>query len=75
MCGSQKKLWKILRDGNTRPPYLLLKNLYADQEATFRTGHGTINWFKIGKTVHQGCILSPSLFNIRRVHHVKCQDG
>ena len=42
----------------------LLRNLYADQEATVRTGHGTTDWFQIGKGVHQGCILSPSLFNI-----------
>ena len=41
----------------------LLRNLYADQEATVRTGHGTIDWFQIGKAVHQGCILSPCLFN------------
>ena len=41
----------------------LLRNLYADQEATVRTGHGTTNWFQIGKGVHQGCILSPCLFN------------
>jgi len=40
----------------------LLRNLYACQEATVRTGHGTMNWFKIGKAVHQGCILSPFLF-------------
>ena len=39
------------------------RNLYASQEATVRTGHGTMDWFKIGKGVHQGCILSPSLFN------------
>ena len=42
----------------------LLRNLYADQEATFRTGHGTIDWFQIGKGVHQGCILSPCLFKL-----------
>ena len=42
----------------------LLRNLYAEQEATVRTGRGTIDWFKIGKAVHQGCILSPSLFNL-----------
>ena len=42
----------------------LLKNLYTDQEATVKTGHGTMNWFHIGKGVHQGCILSPCLFNI-----------
>ena len=42
----------------------LLRNLYAGQEATVRTGHGTTNWFQIGKRVHQGCILSPCLFNL-----------
>ena len=42
----------------------LLRNLYADQEATVRTGHGTTDWFQIGKGVHQGCILSPCLFNL-----------
>ena len=42
----------------------LLRNLYADQEATVRTGHGTTDWFQIGKEVHQGCILSPCLFNL-----------
>ena len=41
-----------------------MRNLYADQEAIFRTGHGTIDWFQIGKGVHQGCILSPCLFNL-----------
>ena len=50
------------RNGNTRPPDLL-RNLYAGQEATVRTGHGTTDWFQIGKGVHQGCILSPCLFN------------
>ena len=42
----------------------LLRNLYAGQEATVRTGHGTMDWFQIGKEVHQGCILSPCLFNL-----------
>ena len=42
----------------------LLRNLYAGQEATLRTGHGTTDWFQIGKGVHQGCILSPCLFNL-----------
>ena len=42
----------------------LLRNLYAIQEATFRTGHGTMDWFQIGKGVHQGCILLPCLFNL-----------
>ena len=51
------------RDGTTRPPDLPLRNLYAGQEATVRTGHGTTDWFQIGKRVHQGCILSPCLFN------------
>ena len=51
------------RDGNTRPPDLL-RNLYEAQEATVRTGHGTTDWFQIGKGVHQGCILSPCLFNL-----------
>ena len=48
------------------PDYLtcLLRNLYADQEATVRTGHGITDWFQIGKGVHQGCILSPCLFNL-----------
>ena len=41
-----------------------MRNLYADQEATVRTGHGTTDWFQIGKGVHQGCILSPCLFNL-----------
>ena len=51
------------RDGNTRPPDLPLENLYAGQEATVRTGHGTTDWFQIRKGVRQGCILSPCLFN------------
>ena len=51
-------------DGNIRPPDLPLKNLYADQEATVRTGHGTTDWFQIGKGICQGCILSPCLFNL-----------
>ena len=52
------------RDGNIRPPDLPLEKLYADQEATVRTGHGTTDWFQIGKGVHQGCILSPCLFTL-----------
>ena len=52
------------RDGNTRPPDLSLRNLYADQNATVRTEHGTMDWFQIGKGVYQGCILSPCLFNL-----------
>ena len=52
------------RDGNTRPPHLPPENLYAGQEASVRTGHGTTDWFQIGKGVHQGCMLSPCLFNL-----------
>ena len=51
------------RDGNTRPPDLTLETLYAGQEATVRTGHGTTDWFQIGKGVRKGCILSLCLFN------------
>ena len=51
------------RDGNTRPPDLPLEK-YAGQEATVRTGHGTTDWFQIGKGVCQNCILSPCLFNL-----------
>ena len=52
------------RDGNTRPPDLPLEKSVAGQEATVRTGHGTTDWFQIGKGVCQGCILSPCLFNL-----------
>ena len=52
------------RDGNTRPPELPLRNLYAGQGTTVRIGHGTTYWLQIGKGVHQGCILSPCLFNL-----------
>ena len=52
------------RDGTTRPPDLPLRNLYAGQEVTVRTAHGTTDWFQIGKGVCQGCILSPCLFNL-----------
>ena len=58
------KLWQILKVLGI-PDHLpcLLRNLYASQEATVTTGHGTIDWFQIGKKVHQGCILLPCLFN------------
>ena len=56
------------RDGNTRLPDLLLRILYAGQEATVRTGHGTTDWFQIGKRVRQGCLLSPCLFNLYAEH-------
>ena len=52
------------RDGNTRPPNLPLRNLYTGKVATVRAGHGTTDWFQIGKGVHQGCILSPCLFSL-----------
>ena len=59
------KLWKILKEMGI-PDHLTcpLRSLYAGQEATVRTGHGTMNWFQIGKGVCQGCILSPCLFNL-----------
>ena len=58
------KLWEILKEmGISDHLTCLLRNLYAGQEATVRTGHGTADWFQIGKGVHQGCILSPCLFN------------
>ena len=58
-------MWKILKEMGI-PDHLtcLLRNLYAGQEATVRTGHGTTDWFQIGKGVRQGCILSPCLFNL-----------
>ena len=63
-CVDHNKLWKILKEMGI-PDHLtcLLRNLYAGQEATVRTRHGTIDWFQIGKGVHQGCILSPCLLN------------
>ena len=64
-CVDYNKLWKILKEIGI-PDHLtwLLRNPYADQEATVRTGHGTTDWFQIGKEVHQGSILSPCLFNL-----------
>ena len=64
-CVDHNKLWKILKEMGI-PDHLicLLRNLYAGQEATVRTGHGTTDWFQIGKGVRQGCILSPCLFNL-----------
>ncbi|ELR54835.1 hypothetical protein M91_02532, partial [Bos mutus] len=64
-CVDHNKLWKILKEMGI-PDHLicLLRNLYAGQEATVRIGHGTTDWFQIGKGVHQGCILSPCLFNL-----------
>ena len=64
-CVDHNKLWKVLKQMGI-PDHLtcLLRNLYAGQEATVRTGHGTTDWFQIGKGVRQGCILSPCLFNL-----------
>ena len=63
-CVDHNKLWKILKEmGIADPLICLLRNLYAGQEATVRTGHGTADWFQIGKGICQGCILSPCLFN------------
>ena len=63
-CVDHNKLWKILKEMGI-PDHLTchLRKLYAGQEATIRTGHGTTDWFQIGNGVRQGCILSPCLFN------------
>ena len=64
-CVDHNKLWKIL-EGMGIPNHLTchLRNMYEDQEATVRIEHGTMDWFQIGKGVHQGCILSSCLFNL-----------
>ena len=64
-CADHIQLWKIPQEMGI-PNHLtcLLRNLYAGQEAIVGTGHGTTDWFKIGKCVHEGCILSPCLFNL-----------
>ena len=68
-CVDHNKLWKILQEMGI-PDHItcLLRNLYADQEATARTGHGTMDWFQIGKGVRQAFILSPCLFNLFAEH-------
>ena len=68
-CVDHNKLWRILKEMGI-PDHLtcLLRNLYAGQEATVRTGHGTTDWFQIGKGVCQSCILSPFLFNLYAEH-------
>ena len=64
-CVDHNKLWKVLKEmGISDHLTCLLRNLYAGQEATVRTGHGTTDWLQIGKGVRQGCILSPCLFNL-----------
>ena len=64
-CENHTQLWKIMKEMGI-PEHLtcLLRNLYACQEVTVRTGHGRADWFHIGKGVHQGCILLPCLFNL-----------
>ena len=68
-CMDHNKLWEILQEIGI-PDHLtcLLKNLYIGQEATVRTGHGTTDWFQVGKGVHQGCILSTYLLNLYAEH-------
>ena len=72
------KLWTILKEMRI-PDHVtcVLRNLYTGQETTVRTGHGTTDWFQIGKGVRQGCMLSPCLFNVLmyRVIHARCQAG
>ena len=66
-CVDHSKLWKILKEMRIADHLTcLLRNLYAGQEATVRTGHGTTDWFQIGKGVRQGCIFSPCLFNSKQ---------
>ena len=78
-CVGQNKLWKILKEmGIPNNLTCLLRNQYAGQQATVRTGHGTMDWFQIGKGVFQGCILSPCLFNLTQlicnVYQMICQN-
>ena len=67
-CVDHNKLWKIQEMGIPDHLTCLLRNLYAGQEATVKTGHGTTDWFQIRKGVHRGCILSPCLFNLYTEH-------
>ena len=75
-CVDHNKLWKILQEMGI-PDHLtcLLRNLYAGDEATVRTGHGPTDWFQIGKGVRQGCILSPCLLNLYAEYIEKCWTG
>ena len=76
MSSQHNKLWKILKKMGI-PDHLtcLLRNLYAGQEATFRTGHGTTDWFQIRKGACRGCILSPFLFNLFNAEYIMQDDG
>ena len=71
-CVDHNKLWKILKEMGI-PDHLtcVLRNLYAVQEATVRTGHGTTDWFQIGKRLPRGCILSPCLFNFYAEYNMR----
>ena len=75
-CADYNKLWKILKEMGI-PDHLtcLLRNLYAGQEATVRIGHGTTDWFQIGKGVRQGCVFTLLIYLICRVHHEKYWAG
>ena len=75
-CVDHRKLCKILKEMGL-PDHLTccLRNLYAGQEATVRTRYGTIDWFQIGKEVHQGCILSPCLFNLYAEYIMRNMTG
>ena len=74
-CVDHNKLWKILKEMGIHDHLIcLLRNLYAGQEATVRTRHGTTDWFQIGKGVRQGCILSPCLFNLYAEYIIR-NDG
>ena len=65
LTADHNKLWRILKEiGISDNLNSLLRNLYAGQEARVRTGHGTIDWFQIRKGIHQGCMLSPCVFNL-----------
>ena len=75
-CVEHNKLWEILQEMGI-PDYLtcLLRNLKIRSRSRSRGGHGTTDWFKIGKGVYQGCLLSPRLFHLCRVHYVKFWAG
>ena len=81
LCVNHNKVENSSTDGNTDHLTCLLRNVYAGQEAIVRTGHGTTDWFQIGKGVHQGCILSLCLFNLyaeyimRDARMEETQDG
>ena len=71
-CVDHNKLWEIVQQmGIPENLTCLLRNLYAGQDATVRTGHGTIDWFQTGKGVGQGCILSPCLFNLHAEYFMR----